>query len=185
VLVLVVFGGLLVRHFLVAPAPAPPPAQVQRQLRTVTLYFAAPDGSGLVAEGREINDCLVEEDCLKGTVQGLLDGPIGDLAPVFPPQATLRGITSAGSELQIDFDRAMIDNHPGGSLAELLTVYALVDTVAVNFPHLRQLRILIDGAAVETLKGHVDLRQPVSPDFQWVLQPAAGPAPVVSPGKNQ
>ena len=85
----------------------------------------------------------------------------------------MRGVTVDGGELQVDFDRALIDSHPGGSLGELLTVYALADTVAVNFPHLRQLRILIDGAAVETLKGHVDLRQPVSPDFQWVLQPPA------------
>src|SRR5512137_3014482 len=56
-LVLVVFGGLLVRHFLMVPAAPPPPADAKRQLRTVTLYFAAPDGTGLVAEGREIADC--------------------------------------------------------------------------------------------------------------------------------
>jgi spore germination protein GerM len=179
-LILVVFGGLLARHFLIVPAAPPPPTETKRQLRTITLYFAAPDGAGLVAEGREIEDCLVEEDCLKATVQALLAGPIGDLAPVFPPQAILRGVSVAGSELQIDFDRALIDGHPGGSLGELLTVYALADTVAVNFPHLRQFRILIDGAAVETLKGHIDLRQPVSPDFQWVLPPAS-PAAAMPP----
>lgn len=176
-LILLVFGGLLVRYFLVAPAPPPPPAEAKRQLRTITLYFAAPDGAGLVAEGREIADCLVEADCLKATVQALLDGPVGDLAPVFPAQCTLRGVTANGGELQVDFDRALIDSHPGGSLGELLTVYALADTVAANFPQLRQVRILIDGTAVETLKGHVDLRQPVSADFGWVLAtPAAPPA---------
>lgn len=176
VLVLLVFGGLLARKFLIAPVPAPP-AEAQRQLRTVTLYFAAADGTGLVAEAREIADCLDEANCLNATVQALLNGPIGDLAPVFPPQATLRGITVNGSELQVDFSRALIDAHPGGSWGELLTVYALADTVAVNFPHLRQVRILVEGAAVETLKGHVDLRQPVNPDFTLVLKaPAAEPA---------
>ena len=181
-LVLVVFGGLLVRHFLIVPAAPPPAAEAKRQLRTITLYFAAPDGAGLVAEGREIADCLVEEDCLRATVQALLDGPVGDLAPVFPPQATLREVTVAGSELQVDFDQVLVDGHPGGSLGELLTVYALADTVAVNFPHLRQVRILIEGAAVETLKGHVDLRQPVSPDFQWVLKTPAGTPATMPPG---
>jgi spore germination protein GerM len=176
-LILVVFGGLLLRHFLIAPAP-PPPAEAQRQLRTITLYFAAADGSGLVAEAREIADCLVETDCLSATVQALLDGPVGELAPVFPPQATLRGVVVAGSEVQVDFDHALIDGHPGGSWGELLTVYALADTVAVNFPHLRQVRLLIEGAAVETLKGHVDLRQPVNPDFTLVLKaPATEPKP--------
>lgn len=178
VLVLLVFGGLLSRKFLIAPTPAPP-AEAQRQLRTVTLYFAAADGTGLVAEAREIADCLDETNCLNATVQALLNGPVGKLAPVFPPQATLRGIAVNGSEVQVDFSRTLIDAHPGGSWGELLTVYALADTVAVNFPHLRQVRILVEGAAVETLKGHVDLRQPVNPDFTLVLKtPAAEPAAV-------
>ncbi|MCM2264310.1 MAG: GerMN domain-containing protein [Desulfuromonadales bacterium] len=175
-LILVVFGGLLLRHFLIAPAP-PPPAELQRQLRTITLYFAAADGSGLVAEAREITDCLAEEDCLKATVQALLDGPVGNLAAVLPPQATLRGVMVAGSELQIDFDRTLIDAHPGGSWSEILTVQSLADTVAVNFPHLRQIRILVEGAAIETLKGHVDLRQPIAPDFTLVLTAPAGAPP--------
>jgi hypothetical protein len=179
-LVLLVFGGLLLRHFLVVPAPPPPAAEAQRQLRTVTLYFAAADGSGLVAEGREIADCLVENDCLQGTVQALLDGPIGSLTPVLPPHAVLRGIYVVGGEVQVDFDRALIDSHPGGSWGELLTVYALADTIAVNFPHLRQLRILVEGDAVETLRGHVDLRQPVAPDFNLVLAPA-GATPSATP----
>jgi spore germination protein GerM len=182
ILVLLVFGGLLLRHFLVVPTPPPPATEPQRQLRTVTLYFAAADGSGLVAEGREIADCLVENDCLHATVQALLDGPVGDLTTVFPPHAVLRGISIAGSEVQIDFDRTLIDGHPGGSWAELLTVYALADTVAVNFPHLRQVRILVEGAAVETLKGHVDLRQPLTPDFSMLLNPAAAPPSATPPG---
>ncbi|NJC87141.1 MAG: GerMN domain-containing protein [Desulfuromonas sp.] len=181
-LVLLVFGGLLLRHFLIVPSP-PPPAEPQRQLRTITLYFAAPDGSGLVAEAREIDDCLVEEDCLKATVQALLDGPVGNLAPVFPAQATLRGVMVAGSELQVDFGQALIDAHPGGSWGEILTVQALTDTVAVNFPHLRQVRILVEGAAVETLKGHVDLRQPITPDFTLVLTAPAGAPPTTPTGR--
>lgn len=168
-LVLAVFGGWLIRHFVVALAP-PPPAEVQRQLRTVTLYFAAPDGAGLVAEGREIADCLEEDACLKATLQALIDGPVGNLSPVFPGQTVLRGIMVVGGEVQVDFERTLVDGHPGGSWGELLTVHALTNTVAANFPHLRQVRILIEGAAVETLKGHVDLSQPLAPDFSLVLK---------------
>src|SRR5512139_15743 len=107
-LVLVIFGGLFLRHFLVKPATPPTPVEQQRQLRTLTLYFAAADGGGLVAEGRETADCLVEEDCLRAMVQALLDGPVGELAPVFPPQTVLRGVSVAGSEVRIDFDRALV-----------------------------------------------------------------------------
>ena len=80
--------------------------------------------------------------------------------------------------LQVDFARNLVDQHPGGSWGELLTVQALANTVATNFPHYRQVRILIDGAAVDTLKGHLDLRQPLNPDFSLVLSAPAGAAPI-------
>jgi spore germination protein GerM len=175
-LVFAVFGGWLIRHFVVMPAP-PPPAEVQRQPRIVTLYFAAADGTGLMVEGREIADCLEEEACLKATLQALIDGPVGNLSPVFPGQTVLSGVMVAGGEVQVDFERTLVDGHPGGSWGELLTVHALTNTVAANFPHLRQVRILIEGAAVETLKGHVDLSQPLAPDFSLVLKiPGGDPA---------
>ena len=174
-LVLLALGGWLLRdrwRYLAAP----PPGEAQRPMRTVTLYFAARDGSGLVAEDRQINDCLINDECLAPLVQALLDGPGGALAPVFPARTTLRGVSlTPEGVLQVDFARNLVDRHPGGSWAELLTVQALANTVATNFPHYRQVRILIDGAAVDTLKGHLDLRQPLNPDFSLVL-----PAPSVA-----
>lgn len=174
-LLIVVMLGL--GYLLFSPSPPSPTADAPPPGRTVTLYFAAADGAGLVAEGREIVGCLVEDDCLKSTVQALLAGPVGDLAPVFPPGLGVRGIAVTDSEVQVDFPRSLVDSHPGGSWGELLTVYALVNTVAVNFPHLRQVRILIEGAAVETLKGHVDLRQPLNPDFRLLVKVVDEPAP--------
>ena len=181
-LLVLLFAALLLRYFLAAPAP--PPADPPPVLRSVTLYFAAADGLGLVAESRQLADCRLEEECLRTTIEALISGPAGQLAPILPPQATLRGTSVVGSELQLDFSRALIDGHPGGSLAELLTVYGLADTVAVNFPHLRQLRILVEGGALETLKGHVDLRQPLLPDFSLIVTPPAALPVGASPGKT-
>lgn len=182
-LLVILCGALLLRHFLAAPVPSPP-VESAPPLRSVTLYFAAADGSGLVAETRQLVECRHEEECLRTIIEALIAGPFGPLAPILPPQAVVRGITVAGSELQIDFSRALIVGHPGGSLGELLTVYGLVDTVAVNFPHLRQLRILVEGVAVETLKGHVDLRQPLLPDFSLIATPPAAQPAGASPGKT-
>lgn len=175
---LVIVAVLGLGYLFFSPSPPPPTVDAPPPRRTVTLYFASADGAGLVAEGREVAGCLVENDCLKTMVQALLDGPVGDLAPVFPAGVGVRGVAVTGSEVQIDFTRSLVDTHPGGSWGELLTVYALADTVAVNFPHLRQVRILIEGAAVETLKGHVDLRQSLNPDFRLLVKSADEPAPV-------
>ena len=73
--------------------------------------------------------------------------------------------------MTLDFNARLVNGHPGGSLSELLTVYALVDSVSANFPHLRQVRLLVDGQPRETLKGHIDISQPVAADFSWTRNP--------------
>jgi len=176
VVLMLVFGLLLLRTFMNTTPPTPPISVVEqppRQLREVTLYFASNDGSRLVAEGREIEDCLDESDCLKATVQALINGPVTDLTPVLPPQTVLRSLSVAASTLDVDFGSGLIAGHPGGTQSELLTVFALVDTLVVNFPHLRQVRFLVDGQPIETIKGHVDLRQPVPADFSLLEEEVA------------
>ncbi|HKK01095.1 MAG TPA: GerMN domain-containing protein [Desulfuromonadales bacterium] len=172
--ILVVFGALVARKYL-ATSPSPPlaaaPAPQPRQLRDVVLYFGAPDGTFLTAEGREIDDCLEESDCVKETIQALINGPVGNLTPIFPAHTLLKGVQEEGKTALVDFSNGLIAGHPAGSVSELLTVYGLADTLAENFPHIRQVRILVNGKAVDTIKGHVDLRQPVVADFHYCHPP--------------
>ena len=141
--------------------------------REVLLYFSSADGQTLLAEPRQIAGCELDEDCMTSTVQALISGPAGDMVPILPSRTSLRGLAVDGSLVQVDFSRELIDAHPGGTQSELLTVYGLADTLTVNFPHLRQVQILVEGAPVTTLKGHVDLRRPVYPDFSFVEEGAA------------
>ncbi len=163
--------GLVVGYFKTREAPQVAPVAVETSAlatRDVVLYFASADGQALVAETREINECQLDEDCLRDTILALIAGPESGLAPILPTQVTLRGVSVADSMVSVDFSQELIAAHPGGTQSELLTVYGLVDTLAVNFPHLRQMQILVEGALVATLKGHVDLRQPIYPDFSLV-----------------
>ena len=157
-----------------APEEAATVADVApRAAREVILYFAAADGQTLLAEPRQIAGCELDEDCLAGTVQALIAGPACDMVPILPSRTTLLGLVVDGSLVQIDFSRELIDAHPGGTQSELLTVYGLADTLTANFPHLRQMQILVEGAPVTTLKGHVDLRRPIYTDFSFVEEGAA------------
>ena len=170
-IVLVVFGVLVARKYLnrVPTAPIPAPVALEpRHLREIILYFGDPEGSLLTAEAREIEDCLEEVDCIRETVRALVNGPIGDLIPILPSNTAIRGVRTEEGTAVIDFSADLVAGHPGGSISELLTVYGLADTLAVNFPHLRQVRILVEGKAPETLKGHVDLREPIPADFSFV-----------------
>lgn len=163
-----------------APPPAPPMAEEPRPTREILLYFGTQDGSHLTTETRQIDFCTSEEECLRATVQALIRGPQGDLVAIMPPQAELLAISTEQATATVDFSRALIGHHPGGSLSELFTVFGLTNTLVVNFPHIRQVRLLVEGQTVETLKGHVDLREPLSADFSYA-RPETGEAPGRTP----
>ena len=173
-LVVLLFAfGLVIGYLKTTQPSQPEPVVVETTVqptREVILYFASADGQTLIAENRSIEECQTDEDCLRNTVGALIAGPQGDLVPVLPAQVVLRGVVSADSLVSVDFSQELIAAHPGGTQSELLTIYGLANTLSVNFPHLRQVRILVEGTPVATLKGHVDLRQPVNPDFSLVKE---------------
>ena len=139
----------------------------------VTLFFASPDGSGLVREGREIDACEDPADCVGSVIDELVNGPLGDLAPTLPDNLSVRGVQVNGDLAVIDLGEEIVTGLPGGSAAEMTAVYSIVDSVAVNFPRIRQVRFLVDGKSVDTLKGHLDLRGSLKPDFTLEKKPAA------------
>lgn len=188
ILIVVVFSIGLTIGFFRTEAPQKDEvvktAPVVEETRNIVLYFAAADGQSLVAESRDIQACADEIGCLVDTVKELLVGPQDeDLAAVFPQQVTINNVLVEDSLVKVDFSQELVSAHPGGTQSEMLTVYGLVDTLSVNFPHLRQVEIQVDGVPLETLKGHIDLRRPVVPDFSLVEEGAvpiglAGDQPV-------
>lgn len=147
-------------------APQPPVATTPAEgVRTVVLFFASPDGSGLVRESREIDPCTGVANCAEAVVDELINGPLGDSSPTLPETATYRGVTLDGDTLTVDFGREFQDGMPSGSNAEMAAVYSVVDSLTASFPEIRRVRFLVEGAPVETLKGHIDLREPLEPDY--------------------
>jgi hypothetical protein len=171
-LVLLVFCfGLVIGYLRTTPPPSSVTADVataELPTREVILYFASMDGQSLKAENRHIEECHTDEDCLRGTIEALIEGPQSALAPILPVHVLLRSVSVNDSLVNLDFSQELVAAHPGGTQSELLTIYGLADTLAVNFPHLRQVQILVEGASVATLKGHVDLRHPINPDFSLI-----------------
>ena len=141
--------------------PEPKPAGTFR----VTLFFATPDAAGLAREGREVVACEALPECVESVVDELVNGPVGDLQPSLPSSAVVRDVRVEGDTAVVDFGKELVDGLPGGSAAEMAAVYSVVDTVCLNFPQIKRVRFLIDGREAETLKGHLDLRQPLAPDF--------------------
>jgi hypothetical protein len=58
----------------------------------------------------------------------------------------------------IDLNGAFADGHRSGIMIEDFTVMSLIDTLAMSFPELEQVKFLVDGKQRETLAGHADLK---------------------------
>lgn len=141
--------------------------------KDVTLYFASADGIYLVSETRQLG-CSSEESCVQAVVEALISGSVQDSSAVLPAKSRVLNVQVEEGMAIIDFSSELSSGHPGGSQSELLTIYALANSIAVNFSHIRQVAVLINGQEVETLKGHVDLRRPLLADFTFARSPSAG-----------
>jgi spore germination protein GerM len=118
-----------------------------------------------VREAREIDPCPGVVECAEEVVTELINGPLGDFSPTLPETATFRGITLDGDMLTVDFGRELRDGLTGGSTAEALAVYSVVNSLVANFPTVKRVRFLVEGQGVTTLAGHLDLRDPLEADF--------------------
>ncbi len=133
---------------------------------TVTLYFAHPRWTRLVAESREIPAGLNTVERIQRLVAELARGPSAEGAvAVLPRSARLRGAYLGRDGLVfLDFEGQSLEGFdPGGASGELLTVFALVHTVVENAPGIRRVQILVDGEEKETLAGHVAVGGPLEP----------------------
>ena len=92
-----------------------------------------------------------------------LEGPRGEnLRSLFPRETLVRGIFQSGSTLVVDLEIPAREQWQGSAWEEYLAVMGLVNTVLMNFPELRQVKLLVDGMEQETLAGHVDIRYPMA-----------------------
>jgi spore germination protein GerM len=132
--------------------------------KEVLLYFSDSEGEYLIGEKRKISKKNEVKQEAKEMILELVKGPRGKLIPTIPPQTKLLTlqINEAGMA-KVNFNLALSKDHPGGSSAEMMTVYSIVNSLALNFPQIKRVQILIDGKPIETIAGHLSLRQPISP----------------------
>jgi spore germination protein GerM len=161
-----VLGALMLKKYeMRSKKPVVPPQEQKQGTLLVTLFFASQDGDALVREGREIDTCEDPAKCIEAVLGELINGPLGNLSPTLPPATTIHSVRIEGDRAIIDMSDEIVNGLPGGSNSEMTAVYSIIDTIAVNFPRIKLVKLLINGKAVETLKGHLDLREPLGPDF--------------------
>lgn len=153
--------------------PVTPPQQQVEGCRSVTLFFTA-DGTRLAREARAVESCDDDDSCLNNILDELLSGPVGEFEQTVPEGTVVDAVRIVGDLAIIELNRTFSDDMLSGSSAEMLAVYSIVNTVAVNFPHIQTVKINVDGNEETTLR-HLDLSDPLQPDYSLELPPVAEP----------
>ena len=171
ILIALVFGGLFWQKYHEARQlpDAPPGKQGPAAVQKVVLFFGDAD-SHLAREAREIEACQDRATCLRSLLEELFSGPVGDLVAVIPEWTDINRIQLEGNLATIDLSKDFAESLAPGSSAEILAVYAIVNTICTNMPEIQQVKITLDGNQESRLR-HLDLSDPLEPDYS--LEPPA------------
>lgn len=136
----------------------------------VYLYFGAETDSFLVAEKRTVYGAADPVTLSRNIIDALISGPAGkNLVRTLPEGTICRAFYLADKEVAYaDFSATIRDRHPGGSEAELLAIYSIVNSLVLNVDEIKKVKILIEGNEADTLAGHIDLRSPFAADMRMV-----------------
>jgi len=130
---------------------------------TATLCFGDERGEFLIREHRIITSGQTPDKKAESLLQELLKGPLTKGTRTVPLKTRLRGASFDRGILTADFSPDLQQQHPGGSASEILTVYSVVNTLTLNVPEIKQVVLLVDGKKIDSIAGHIDCRQPISP----------------------
>lgn len=140
----------------------------QEAQREVEIYFPASGKPGFVKVKRSIYATASLVNQGKQVLQALLEGPRRDgseagAAACFGPDAAVLELYLDGKDLAVvDLPLATVQALPGGTSSEVAVLYCLLRSLGSALPGVSRLQVLIDGEEAETLKGHVDLHDPLT-----------------------
>jgi hypothetical protein len=159
--------------YIYPPASGKYTAAKKKDKQEVTLFFSDANERFLIPEKRFIPKENGPEEQAQEMVKALLAGSKTGLVNTFPEKADLQSVKMEGGDtLLVNFSESLATNHPGGSTAEMATVYSLTNTLTVNIPAIKKVKILIGGKERESLKGHIGLKNPFTINRELIAPPA-------------
>jgi cell division protein YceG involved in septum cleavage len=133
----------------------------RKEKQEVVLYFSDANERFLVPEKRYIPKGENDQAKARELVKALLEGSKTKLVRTFPEGVALDNVRIDDKQTAyVSFDKNLIKQHPGGSTSEMATIYSLTNTLIRNINSIKRVKLLIDGKEVESIKGHVDTKQP-------------------------
>lgn len=150
-------------------AVAPAPTSDRGIYTTVQVFF--PYEGRLQTEERKLPGALGRMSTAKATVEELLKGPSAEDARSYVPEGARLLNIYDGSDgiLYIDLSDEFRRNFSGDALAEFLLLRGLYESILSNVYGVAEVKVLIEGAEVDTLGGHISLLRPLGETVSLTL----------------
>ncbi|NTW05211.1 MAG: GerMN domain-containing protein [Peptococcaceae bacterium] len=164
-LIILLFSIVLITGCKSNSQDIPQPPVQQEKTAKINVYFSDKQAEKLIAENRELK--YVNKTTLPELViEELIKGPKNpDLSKTIPEGTVLLSLKVEGDVATVDFSKEFRDNHWGGSAGEIMTIYSVVNTLT-ELEGIDRVKFILEGKELESLKGHLDLTKPLSPDNQ-------------------
>ncbi len=116
--------------------------------KIVTLYYANSNADKVVAEKREV-EISIGTQIEKLVFEELQKEPKSEgLHAAIPKGTKLLSASTEGGILTLNLSREFVDNSPGGTAGELMTLYSIINTMT-ELPDIKKVQFLIEGQKEE------------------------------------
>ena len=166
--------ALLVFFFVILFNALFPPVDMdslkKKEKQIAIIYFSDPQERFLMPEKRYV---IKEEDPAlqaKEIVKALLEGSKEGLVNTFPAGVTIRDVNldDEGTAF-VNFNKNLTKLHPGGSTAEMASIYSLTNSITENVPEVKKVKIFMEGKALSSIKGHISTKNAFRPDPELIV----------------
>lgn len=160
---------LLVLFFVILFNALFPPVDMQamkkKDKKQIEIFFSDTQERLLVAEKRYVYKEDDAADQAKEVIKALLDGSKTGKVNTFPAKVSLRDVKlDKDGVAHVNFSADLVKLHPGGSTAEMATIYSLTNTLTANVPEIKAVQIIVEGKELPSIKGHIATIHPFRPD---------------------
>jgi hypothetical protein len=167
-----ILGGvfaLLVFFFVILFNALFPPVDMdalkKKEKHLAVIYFSDPQERFLMPEKRYVYNENDSAQQVKEIAKALLDGSKTGLVNTFPAGVGIRDVkVNDEGVASINFNKNLTKLHPGGSTAEMATIYSLTNSVTENVSSVKKVKILIEGREVPSIKGHISTKKAFAPN---------------------
>ncbi|NLM38897.1 MAG: hypothetical protein GX205_02490 [Firmicutes bacterium] len=128
----------------------------------VTIYLVeeTPTDFLLVPVKRYTSGQVTPQRALELLIQGPAAGE--NYRPAVSPRTEVLSLTVEEGLATVSFSSALKEDYVGGSQNESNLVNAIVHTLT-QFPEIERVQILIEGAVIESIGGHIAINRPLAP----------------------